>query len=239
VLIDTYDAIAAAYELPFDPKRLPTPKAFPINPGMTGAQLLEEMSRTTGALVWDNAKGELVISGVGTTRAGSPLIEGQNLEAANGFLTMDQRFSDYYVLGQSYDLGSGHINQFAHVTDPGVKRHRTRIIPWEAPDQDGAYSTKRAQWEAARRFGRSNSITVRVTGWRDSNGALWAPNSVVHVTSPACKIDRDLVITRVSWIRNGTNGTVALLTLMPKEGLVPQPLLIIPPVPGTAEPAPH
>lgn len=220
---------------------IPEPKVFDINPGVTGAQLLEEMARTTGTLIWDDPQGRLVISKVGNTRAGSALIEGQNLEMAQASLTMDQRFGDYYVLGQGYVLGTAFRNQVGHAEDKGVKalgRYRTRIIPWEAPDQDGAYSNLRARWEANRRIGRSTLINCRVTGWRCADGKLWTPNSVVHVTSPSCKLDRDMVIAEVAWERNERYGTVASLLCMPKEGLEPQPLVIQRPVQGLNEKAP-
>jgi prophage tail gpP-like protein len=223
---------------------LPPPQNFPINPGMTAGQLLEELARTTGSLVWDDPRGRLVISAVGTGRAGSALVEGTNVEAASLTLSMDGRFSDYIVivLGQNFLTGTTFRNHLAHVVDPGVKalgRYRTRIIPWEAPDQDGSYSDNRALWEAARRFGRGNIVQVKVTGWRDGTGKLWAPNSVVRVKLPSCKVDRDLVISEVAWERGPEMGTTAQLTCMPKEGLVPQPLIIQLPVKGVNEAAPH
>ena len=221
---------------------IPAPNVFPINPGVSAAQLLEEIARTAGALVWDDEKGRLVISAVGKTRAATALIEGQNLEFMSGALTMDQRFSDYYVLGQSYDLGTGAINQFAHATDPNVValgRHRTKIIPWEAPDQDGAYSQKRAQWEASRRMGRGNMVICRVTGWRQGDGKLWTPNLLTHITSPTTKINADMVIAEVAWQRDERNGTSTQLTCMPAAGLAPQPLIIQPAVVGAGEAPPH
>src|SRR6202162_4795465 len=56
---------------------IPGRQVFPINPGVTGSQMLEELARTTGSLVWDDPQGRLVISAVGTGRANTALVEGQ------------------------------------------------------------------------------------------------------------------------------------------------------------------
>lgn len=226
---------------------IPPPNVFSIEIGATGAQLLEEMARTTGSLVWDDPQGRLVISAVGTGRANTALVQGQNIEFASAVHRIDNRFSDYLVFGAGYpDPGTPFKNALGHAVDPYLQnlgRHRTRIIPWEPDDQlDAAgvsYSNRRALWEASRRFGRGNLITIGVTGWRDGAGKLWMPNTVVNVNAPACKVNRDLVISEVAWERGPEKGTTATLTCMPKEGLQPQPFVVRLPVTGASEPAPH
>lgn len=222
---------------------IPPPNHFPIEPGYTAAQLIEEMARTANALMWDNERGELVLSAVGKKRASTALVEGQNAEVIHATRRMDNRFSDYWVIGQGYLTGEPHQNFLGHAVDPGVKalgRYRVRLLHWESPDEsDGAYSNKRALWEANRRFGRGNIVTVRVTGWRQGDGRLWTPNELVRVTSPSAKLDRDMIVSEVAWERSAELGTTALLTCMPPEALQPQPLIIGPVVQGTTLPAPH
>lgn len=215
---------------------IPEPNIFTIDPGNTGAQLLEGIARTTGSLVWDDPQGRLVISNVGTGHSRGSLVEGVNVEVAHAVRRMDLRFSDYFVYGMQQLTGQGYVPSFAHVKDDGVPRHRVRIIPWEAPDQH-QYQERRALWEAARRMGRSNTITIQTTGWRDSQDKIWEPNSLIGVEVPTCKVKGQLVISEVTWERGPATGTTCSLVCMPKGGLQPQPLERELPVAGTQEPA--
>lgn len=207
-------------------------KALVIYPGYTAYFLIEEMARSVGMLVWDNEKGELVISNVGTKRAGSAVVEGVNAERVEVVFGADQRFATYRVLAQGQDAALGHINFDATAHDPeqSVLRNRLRIIPQELPDPGQSYSQKRAQWEANRRWGRSRIARVYVVGWRDGLGALWRPNTLVNVHLPTAKVKEDRIISEATWLR-GEEGTQTLLTLMPAKGLSVQPFTITPVVP--------
>jgi prophage tail gpP-like protein len=207
-------------------------------PGYTGYFLLEEMVRSVGMLVWDDANGNLVISKGGTgangiKRAGAAIVEGQNAERVDGLFSADQRFARYYVLGTGADQINGHINAAATGHDPeaGVLRGRLRVIPQEIPDKDQQFSQQRADWEANRRWGRSRLVRVLVTGWRDgpggAGGQLWTPNTIVSVQLPNAKVTEDRCLAEVTWMR-GEQGTQALLTLMPAQALQLQPFAIGP-----------
>src|SRR3984893_7733341 len=94
-------------------------ETFDNYPGYTGYQLLEEMARSVGMLVWDNAAGELVISkGATGDRAGSSIVEGQNAERVEANITADQRFERYAVFGQGRSQIDGHRNYVAVAYDP-------------------------------------------------------------------------------------------------------------------------
>jgi prophage tail gpP-like protein len=72
-----------------------------IYPGYTAYALLEELTRSVGMLLWDDANGDLVISKGGTGgRAGSAIVEGQNAERVSAVFAADQRFARYLVLAQ-------------------------------------------------------------------------------------------------------------------------------------------
>jgi prophage tail gpP-like protein len=205
-------------------------QALWIYPGYTGYFLLEEMGRSVGMLIWDDAQGNLVISKGGTGgRAGSGITEGVNAEMVEAVWAADARYASYRVLGQGPDQVDNHINYSATASDPeaGKLRNRLRIIPQEVPDPGAAFSKTRAQWEANRRWGRSRQVRVEVTGWRDGSGKLWAANSIASVNLPTAKVNEDRCVAEVSYLRD-EDGTRALLTLMPAQALQPQPFTVGP-----------
>lgn len=212
-------------------EKLDTSYPFIVNPGMTCWQLLEELARAAQVLIWDDEQGRLVLSKVGTKRAGSALVEGQNCEVAEAAFTADQRFSDIWVLGQGPTPGTdGHLGDFARRHDSRVPRRRIHMIVMDKPGDGGKWAAQRAEWEIARRYGRSRQVVVTVTGWRDGAGRVWTPNTLVRLSCPTLKIDEDWLIAECAWTR-GPRGTQTTLHCMPKEGLIPQPFIPLQPIP--------
>lgn len=209
---------------------------FIIQPGETCAQLLEELSRAAQRLMWDDERGRLVFSKVGTKRAATALVEGVNCEISEARLSMDRRYSVIEVVGQAPNPKPGtdgqlHLNHRASAKDPKVPRHRPKLIVMDADGPNHDWPKKRAEWEVARRYGRSRLVEVTITGWRQGDGSLWQPNTIAHVDLPSLKVTEDLVIAHCSWVR-GDKGTQTALTLMPKQGLMPAPFMFQDPVPG-------
>ncbi|WP_162988528.1 phage baseplate assembly protein [Commensalibacter melissae] len=89
-------------------------------------------------------------------------------------------------------------------------------------------SQQRAQWEVNRRFGRSQSIQVVTDSWRDQQGKLWEPNTLVPVSFPTLKVNtkNHLLIAEVVFRLDMGGGTHAEITLMPKEAFSPQPIVL-------------
>ena len=210
-------------------------QAFVIQPGETCGQLLEELSRAAQALLWDDAQGRLVLSKVGAKRAAGSLIEGQNCEVAEVRLSMDQRYSIVEVLSQAPQNVPGqplHLAPLATQKDLDVPRYRPLVVIMDNMGPDWSWPQRRAEWEVARRYGRSRLVEVQVTGWRGASGELWQPNTLAAVSLPSLKMAQDLVIAHCSWQRAERLGTVTMLTLMPPEGLTPAPFFPTPPIPG-------
>jgi prophage tail gpP-like protein len=87
---------------------------------------------------------------------------------------------------------------------------------------------RRADWERARRIGRSQMLEVEVDSWRDSAGKLWEPNFKAPLDLPGLKLTgKEWLIAEVTYMR-GKDGTRAHLTLMPEEAFQPEPVLLAP-----------
>jgi len=104
--------------------------------------------------------------------------------------------------------------------DEEIKRYRPKVIVAET-EADNALSKKRADWERRRRIAKSTSGSLTVQGWHQrENGALWKPNLMVHVTSPALAVDTDLVISEVEFTYD-TNGELTRLTVTMPDAFLP------------------
>lgn len=202
---------------------------FIIQPGETCAQLLEEVSRRAQVLMSDDAEGRLVLSRLATKRAQTALVEGVNCEIAETRLSMDKRYSHIQVIATAPigPLSTGdtyHLNKWYTARDDKVPRYRPKLIIMDATGPSDDWPKRRAEWEKARRYGRSRLVEIVATGWRQGDGTLWQPNTIAAVSLPSLKMVEDVAVAAVGWVR-GQRGTQTFLTLMPKEGLQPAPIL--------------
>ena len=199
---------------------------FTVALGETSYEIIERVARYAGFLVYEDEQGRVVLDRVGTQKMASGFKMPGNIEAAASTLSIDQRYSDYTVvwttINQYQDLGPL-ANNRAHVTDPTMPRYRPRIIVSEQTDPAYDIGKARAEWELARRIGRSQAISLTCDSWRDSEGTLWTPNFLAPIDAAALKItDAEWIIGTVTF-RKDSSGTHADLILMPPDAFKPQP----------------
>jgi prophage tail gpP-like protein len=210
--------------------------SFQVPLGETPYQIIESVARYAGFLVYEDYTGALILDRVGTRSHASGFALPGNIEAINAERSVDQRFSEYlivwYGVDQLADLGTL-LNRRANVSDTTLGEYRLRIIVSEqiAPAADpaqqatanDAVAKQRANWEFARRLGRSQAASITCDSWRDSSGALWTPNWLAPVEAPRADI------TGANWIigsvtyRKDMSGTHADLILMPPDAFNPEP----------------
>lgn len=209
----------------------PTIPQFNMIIGDSGFDIVERVCRYSGLIFYDKADGSIVLSQAGKTKAASGFTQGANIELATYALDSSQEFSEYDVFGLSMAILSDagvQFNLVATSKDPNVKRHRLKYSVCESGGAGLDIAQKRADWEAARRLGRSRKLTVTTDGWRDQAGTLWTPNTIVTVDIPTFKLSKvSLCVSEVSFRRDGT-GTHADLVLMPPSAFLPQPVILQP-----------
>jgi prophage tail gpP-like protein len=199
--------------------------------GETSYEVIERVSRYRGLLAYELPDGSLFLTRVGTISAASGFEQGVNVQEADVEYSMDGRYSEYLAFLQSVqvfgDIGNGG-NLLTTVTDPGVRRPRRTVIIAEAGGGGQDVCKQRALWEAARRAGRSYQVRIVTDSWRDSDGNLWEPNTIVPVLLPALKLpDYTWVIGSVTY-RRDENGTTAEIFIMPNSAFLPEPILLQP-----------
>jgi prophage tail gpP-like protein len=209
---------------------------FQVQLSETPYTIIEGIARYAGYLVYEDTFGRLVLDRVGTNTHASGFSVPGNVEAIHAERSVDQRYSQYLVVwfgvDQLSDLGSL-LNRRAVVDDGTLGEKRLKIIVSEqiAPPPSGtqtvdndAIAKQRANWEMARRIGRSSIVSVTCDSWRDSKGTLWTPNWLAPVAAPAADIvaGGKWIIGSVTY-RKDMSGTHADLVLMPPDAFIPDP----------------
>ncbi|ODU84509.1 MAG: hypothetical protein ABT10_03015 [Novosphingobium sp. SCN 63-17] len=209
----------------------PTIPQWALNYGDTAAAIIQRVARNAGLLAYEDHLGRLILAGAGTRRASSGIAWGVNVEQWSVERSMDQRFSDYVVTSVTADTqGAIGGSDFTYLRkDPGVPRHRLTYLMTEyMAENPQDFTAKRADWEAARRAGRSNVVTAVVDSWRDDADALWSPNTLIPITLPGVKAGQNWIIAEVTYRRDGQRGTTAQITAMPPSAFTPEPITLVP-----------
>lgn len=196
--------------------------------GETPWEIISEIASYEGLLVHDDAKGDLVICKVGTTKTASGVKEGMNCQSFGVSDADDMLFSPYIPALMAQDslqlFGPGGNAAGAPVLDPLVTRYRPLVIVSDQMVQDQFLAQQRAVYEATRRRGRSKSVQVEVDSWRDSAGTLWTHNVLAPIDLPSVRVTGvEWIIASWTFVRDAKRGTVAEIVLMAPEAFSVQP----------------
>ncbi len=210
--------------------------------------IIEQMCRFAALLCYEDTNGRVVLTSVGTQNHASGFQRGVNVQAASAMSAMDMRYGEYICVNLSVDplmqidppgtgLGMTPDNIAATQYDPaalalkqynGSLRNRVLLVVSEQGQNLPAIAQRRVDWEAARRFGRGNMVTVTCDSWRDSAGTLWTPNQLARVDLPALGVSDTWLIADVAFVTDLARGKVAEVTLMPPAAFVPAPPPVLP-----------
>ena len=208
-------------------------------------EILSPIAEWANFLLYDDTNGNLVIGKVGDGAHSSGFAQGMNVQAASVQLSVQNRFTEIdaiytsngFLMDGAPGIGEPSIpfvpNAMAvdksfPVRADGKPRFRRLLIISEQSQVSGQLAAQRAQWEMARRVGRSQQVHLTCDTWRDSAGKLWTPNYLANVNIPALKLPNlTWLIVTVTFLRNAT-GTTAELVLMPRTAFIPEPVNLAP-----------
>lgn len=222
-----------------------------INLGETVYQIIERIARYSGFLVYDNEDGDLILSEPASEpKAQIVLKQGVNIKHANTEFNLSERFGSYEFYSHSaqtlLDTTSainhgqyGPDNSASHgysndavfdkyKTPYGAPRVRKLIQIADLPLSGAVTAQTRANWELNRRAGRSQRIEITKQGWRDDNGKLFRPNSLVDFHTPSIRLSNKTWLIADLIFEKGLAGTTTQLVLMPKEAFEIEPYLLAP-----------
>ena len=197
--------------------------SFKSDEGDTCFEMLEKLARANAVMLTSDGEGRLVITRAGTEKAGAALSLGRNLLHLSMQSSMENRFSEITVKGQS--AGSQGWNSGPCAQGKGVARDeavpRYRPLTLVAEQEEFGNAGRRAQHEVNIRYGKGHNARARVCGWYATPGELWQPNRLADIMTGDLLVATWL-ITEVTW-RMDDNGCLTELTLHPAEAydLVP------------------
>ncbi|MBF0325981.1 MAG: hypothetical protein HQL42_13045 [Alphaproteobacteria bacterium] len=205
---------------------------FEIEQGDTVFEAVEKLARFRGLVVHDSPSGAVKIIHPGRVVVDDVLRhrdgpDGQP-DPTNNVLEsefsddMTKRFSLVTVKGQGGG-GKSKVGPMGQAQDHAVARYRPLIVKAESEASAG-YCRDRANWEVARRAGKSRHLTHAVKGWRRADGQLWDIDLVVQVEDHNAEIWTKMLVIGVKYSLD-KNGQRALLTLEPPEAWLPQPFM--------------
>lgn len=205
---------------------LPKVAKLSVDPGDTAFDALERACRMVGVLPVSDGTGGVVLTRVGTARATTALVQGENILSASGEFDSAERYRRYVVTGQSSGsdslFGEGAARIRAEASDGNVRRAERVLLVRAESNATPATARQRAAWEASVRAGRAVRATVTVQGWFQADGSLWPVNSLVQLRSPFLGIDGELLITEAVY-ELGDQGTTTTLTLKRPDAFLPEP----------------
>lgn len=195
-------------------------KKFNIQQGETVHEAIARLADMRGVLCYSDGHGGIIIANRATTRSADPLVmidasNANNVKRARLLDTNEQRFSQYIVKGQQQ--GSDTVDPLSSSGSKGVVydteiRHRPLLLMAEG-QASSRQCKEQAQWQKNTRKGASKEISATVQGWKQSNGQLWAINTIAPVRMPTLKIQMDMLIKSVIFTLDETGGTTTELLL--------------------------
>jgi len=197
-----------------------------IEPGETAFESIDRLLTLSRLFSTDDGLGRLVIATPGTAgRAVDPLELGKNILTGDTSLDFSNVFSEYISRGQrsgtddTYGPAASEVE--ARIDDDRVARRRVKVI-----SQSGQLTEKmardRVQWERANALSKAMTLNYTVQGWRQSSGQLWRHNMIVRVIDPLIGLDRDMLISEITY-ELGEPGTFTKMTVAPPDGFLPEP----------------
>lgn len=175
---------------------------FHIQPGETVYTAINRLCRLRNVLPTHKPNGDILITRAKTGHAATSIIEGENLLAGQMDQDAKDQVSTVTVKGQragSNTVKGKHITQAkAEKQNAAVLRYRPLLLRAEG-QVDNAGCETRANAELVKRAAKSLKLTMTVQGWRQGNGQLWTPNTLVYCKSDSLLTDGTFLATKTTF----------------------------------------
>jgi prophage tail gpP-like protein len=209
---------------------LPPIPGFQVGLGETSYSIIESAARYCGVLVYADENANVVFDRIGNQSMASGFTMPGNIEAILAERALDLRFSHYTAVWNTVAALTqitDKANQRALVIDGPMSqieyRPRIIVVSQNTPIIGYDLGLATANWELARRYGRSQGVTITCDSWRDTKGSLWKANTLVTVDAPNADISNARWVIGTVVFRKDAGGTHADLVILPPEAFSVEP----------------
>ena len=198
-------------------------KTFALEDGETAFDAIDRACRLRGILPTSNSGGHLLLTRASEQVSPVRLVEGFNIKRIKASHSWKDRHSEIIVKSQvagdddSYGAAAAHIK--ARAKDDEINRYRPLVVMSEHGSTSKALA-ERATWESKVRMGRGKRGACTVVGWRvagdGETGALWQPNTLVHIHSPRTNLSQEVLIVGCKYQLDDQGTTTELEFTLPE-----------------------
>lgn len=216
---------------------------FALQVGETCFETIDRMMRLRHVLSTDDERGRLVLIDVGSRRATTEIVSGQNVYKASAKLDFKDVFTQYVAKAQRTGLGGdygvdvseeeGEVDDtpdgeeivaesktIADVEAAKLLGRRRLLVIKQGGAADEGNCQDRVEYERAHREAKALETAYVLRGWRQASGELWAPNLMVRVRDDWIGFDQDMVIAECAYNLTEDGGQFVELTVGPVGGYV-------------------
>ncbi|HWJ72413.1 MAG TPA: Mu P family protein [Kaistia sp.] len=199
-----------------------------IDPGETAMSAIEKLARQRALIITSDGVGGLLLTRSGKTRASGTLTFPGNVTESGGAFSARDRYSEYVVKGQAEKAGGARsktatldataepltsdqseaisrqaareekgVSIVGRAKDSEVTRYRP-IVSLGRTQLTAKGAQTQANWMMRTARARSENLDLSVLDFR-SSGALWRPNTLVAVDDSYQDINRDMLISGVTY----------------------------------------
>ena len=197
-----------------------------IQQGETAFESIDRIAKARQFLITDDALGNLVIAQAGSAgTANTGLALGVNILSGSAGFDYSEIYSSYQVKGQKSGTddssGVAASQLLGAAADSTLSRTRVLVVR-QSGQADAGTCQQRADYEAQVRKAKANEIRYRVEGWRQGNGALWAPNLTTQVTDAIMGVNDSRLINECFYLLDD-GGMVCEMAVIAPEAFLTDP----------------
>lgn len=193
----------------------------------TVKDILRKLVTEKNILMYDDAFGDLVINTKNETKNNNRLILRLSDDSENNVLNAhadfdgSKIFTDYQFFGSTKGstacTGKSTVNVKSSYSDNTIFSRKRYTAKQNSATASNDEIT--AKGEAEYQNAQFYKTTYTVQGWRQSNGDLWQINKLVHVVDELLDIDQDMLIQRVAFNLDNSNGMTTSIEVIPPQGV--------------------